>query len=636
VKERAIPFRQEIGFDVWQKLKWRSGMSRYLKCLSEMATCGVFYSAFHYVEKQQVISLNFLTIETWKDDLKADWSRGAIQITSVALQAGVAFIGCRTASPMISNMLFNRHRNYDSQMILAALSTATSTLTKQRPLHIAVYGGMFLTIYQSIILALIWKKTPSDHWREVIDSRWFPHLPTEVILDTFLFSSYLFCRLHLLAGPLVASLGTAVSYAASHTVRHYDVYDKYQGPATLVSDFFTALCAQGAYQMSGSLILPCFFYALSKSLEVVTSVFLGDVETGSEWRSFLNSTLKAPLGSVTTNIAQVFCLGQIGKNSLAPQSPEETLAIRQFLEKYIHIYLSQEPPAASSSSWSQQSDQVEINWEELADILYNFRAIASLTLYQELTTKAISFREFYQLQDISIKVSPPGVCLSPLITIDHLYLKTLKYFNTKPKKVNITREDLMTILAGELQLFAINSERLKRFEENFIEMTSLWDLSSKNHPHPLSEDQVAEMVDQYYQSIAEFVLTSTLCIPLKDRIGSLPKYPEAISEGLTVSSLPSLAARYSRSNDHTNALAMGSFQHYCIASRRGALVALDHHGLTIRKWNILLAKAMKQFPKVEEKNKKWLDYLNGEEFEEKIRNYDPSIKGERETTSTGL
>jgi hypothetical protein len=333
------------------------------------------------------------------------------------------------------------------------------------------------------------------------------------------------------------------------------------------------------------------------------------------------------MGSITTSQKQVFCLNQMSQNKLPEFSSDDALTANLFLKKYIHIYLSEEPtplsssPASSSSSsWSHQSNNIEINWEELADILYNFRAIACLTLYQEVSASPSNPTK---LEDFVIFTTSVGKVLGPLVTTDHLYFKTLKYFNGKTKNENqiITREDLMAILAGELRLFSIRSERLKRFEENFVELNSVWDTSTKNHR--LSEAQVVEMVDQYYRSIIDHVVKSAPFIPPKDRLRSLPKFPEGISEGITLSSLPPLVARNTRSmNDSTNSLAVSSLRDYCLASRRGAIIALDRYGLTIRKWNQLLTKYSKLFPKVEEQNKKWINYLNSEEFEQKIQKYD--------------
>lgn len=572
-------------------------MSKYLKCLSEMTTCAFFYSMFHHLEKKQVLIDDSLTLDLWKKELSSSWSDDAMKLTSISLQAGLTFLTCRTLSPVISNRLFGGIKSFDSQILMVTTSNATATLPKQGAVMTGIVGIGIIALQPILYSSINWKKTPEEHRRESIDSRWFKYLSIDVLLDTFLFSSYLFRRLYLLAGPVVAHAGTALSYAASHSVRHYDTNGNYSGLSTFMTDLSNSFCAQYGYQMSGSIILSFLCNSFAKYQEVGSAFTWSFLEVHSLWRNAIMSSVSSySFGSVTSNNKQILCIHKNNQRRGREMTAEDIAEAKNFIDKYIHVYFH---------------DGTNIYWEDLADILYHFRSITSMIVYNDVDHN--SSNGYYQNPnhpDLLVVTFPQdSTAIAPLIATDSLYSKCLTHYRNGDV---ISKEDLSSILVDDLCLFSIDLEKLKSFEAKFIESTSLWDVDQNN----LSETRILEIVDRYFKSIMISILKVTPSIPAEERSNSLPSFPRGIIEGITVSPSASTSSRNKGSH-----FSESTFQDYCLATRRGAMVALNQNGLTIRKWNQLLELYSNKYTRVQERKEKWLNYLNGEDFEQLVTKF---------------
>lgn len=576
-------------------------MSKYLKSLSEIVTCATFYSAFHYFEKKQLLSTpEILTIDLWKDEMNSNWFQDTLHVSTIALQAGITYMACRTISPVISNKIVGGLKSFDPEIIMASASTATTTFPKQSSFLTAAVGTVIILLQPILSASLNLNKTPEELRREAMDPRWFKYLSADILLDTFLFSSYLFRRLYLLAGPGVAHAGTAFSYAISHKIRHYDSNGQYNGPATFISDLTNALCAQYSYHMTGSIILPFLCHCMMKYQEVGSALAWSFLETHSFWRNIIiNSLTMYSFGSTTNNNQQILCIHKVNQRRGLVLSSEDKNAAKSFIEKYIHVYCP-------------ENERTDLNWEDLADILYNFRSVTSQIVYQSVDLN--NSNGYYQdpkHPDLLVVTFPQDkTAIASLIATDSLYSKALTHYR---KGDVISKEQLFSILFDDLLLFSIDIEKLKSFEQKFIETTSIWDPDNNN----VSENQVIDMVDRYYKSILLSILKTTPSIPSGERSGSLPVFPDGILEGITVSS-PSFSSRKSN-----HSFSLSSFQDYSLASRRGAMSSLNQYGLTIRKWNQLLPLYSEKYSRVSERKEKWINYLNGAEFEKIVENLKP-------------
>jgi hypothetical protein len=577
-------------------------MSKYLKSLSEIATCAAFYSTFHYFEKKQLFMKDdLLTIDLWKEEMNSTWFNDSLQVSTIALQAGLTYMACRTVSPVISNKIVGGLRSFDPEIIMASASTATTTFPKQSVFLTAAIGTGMIALQPILSSSLNLNKTPEELRQEAIDPRWFKYLSVDILLDTFLFSSYLFRRLYLLAGPVVAHGGTAISYAISHKIRHYDSNDQYHGPTSFIADLSNALCAQYAYHMTGSIILPFLCHCMAKYQEVGLALAWSFLETHSFWRNIIiNSLSNYSFGSAVSNNHQILCIHKVNQRRGQPMSSEDVKAAKSFIEKYIHVYCS-------------ENENTELHWEDLADILFNFRSVTTNVVYQTVDlNNSNGYYQNPQHPDLLVVTFPQDkTAIASLIATDSLYSKALTHYR---KGDVITKEDLASILFDDLQLFSIDSEKLKSFEQKFIETTSLWDPDNNN----VSENQIVELVDRYYKSILLSIIQTTPSIPSQERAGSLPIFPEGILEGITVSASPSDCSRKS-----SFPFSFSSFQDYSLASRRGAMSSLNQYGLTIRKWNQLLNLYSEKYSGVNERKEKWNRYLNGREFEQIIANLKP-------------
>jgi hypothetical protein len=579
-------------------------MSKYLKSLSEIATCAAFYSTFHYFEKKQLFMTDdLLTIDLWKEEMNSSWLGDSLQVSTIALQAGLTYMACRTVSPVISNKIVGGLRSFDPEIIMASASTATTTFPKQSVFLTAAVGTGIIALQPILSSSLNLNKTPEELRREAIDPRWFKYLSVDILLDTFLFSSYLFRRLYLLAGPVVAHAGTAISYAISHKIRHYDRNDQYHGPTTFISDLTNALCAQYAYHMTGSIILPFLCHCMTKYQEVGLALAWSFLETHSFWRNIImNSLTMYSFGSTTSNNHQILVIHKVNQRRGQQMTTEDKNAAKSFVEKYVHVYCP-------------ENQSKELHWEDLADILYNFRSVTANIVYQSVDlNNSNGYYQNPQHPDLLVVTFPQDkTAIASLIATDSLYSKALAHYR---KGDVITKEELVSILFDDLLLFSIDLEKLKSFEQKFLEMTSLWDPENSN----VSENQIIDMIDRYYKSILLSILNTTPSIPSHERSGSLPVFPEGIIEGITVSSSPSSSSSSRKSN---NFFSFSSFQDYSLASRRGAMSSLNQSGLTIRKWNELLTLYSEKYPRVNERKEKWIQYLNGEEFQQIIEKMKP-------------
>jgi hypothetical protein len=418
------------------------------------------------------------------------------------------------------------------------------------------------------------------------------------LLDASLFHSYLFRRLLFLAGPVVAHCGTAVAFAMSHSTRPSEG----ESAGSFLSRLFNSLGCQFCYHVTGRLSLAVLCNSFSAIHDFGTALEYCFVESSSWWRQFIIYWVnwKYTIGSTRLpNQHSILCFNKLD-TTLPSLSPEELQIAQDFINRYIHYYTTQ------INNQHTPSENQSLNWEDITDIIYNLRSILSLILFRyresnpEPSTKSTDLKQFIKIRFMNFR---PNINSIPLISTDAIGSWAYATYHNE----TISPEVLRGLLLDELKRVRITSEQLKSFEESFCEINSLLDLQYSRK----KEEIILEMIDSYYKSVIDSVLKTSLGISSTERIVSLPLFPDAIMEGLSRTPPPPSTIR-SGSPSRRN------YEDLCFASRRGAMLALNQHGLTIRKWNQLLDYYSVKYPKVDERREKWIQYLNSQNFEQLV------------------
>lgn len=423
------------------------------------------------------------------------------------------------------------------------------------------------------------------------------------IVEGVLVHKYLFLRLLPMAGPVVATAGTAVAYAFVHrgAGQPWNAH-------SLALDMADSVVLQSIFMMTGgSAVLPIMGHLLANVFGAGVSAsersLFDRVEESFLWRLGLSLCDKKGLYWYSCVVPRVPD-DAIALNLMPPVPRNSHIgnpadAVRSVAARLFHSY--------------KQPGATKLSVEDVADLIYGFRT----------GSHAIQLSKFKRLQRQGFCVVGIGLPRSKhlyraaypsLLCSDQAYLEAARRY---PDGMDVS--GLTSFLHSEM---LVGSDYLTTKKwSTFVTMQDLGFLCSpkgnlcrwSNPRVEDDEDEAIHLVDEYYKSIrADLLDLSSVHIrrmnsPLVPGACQMPNI-ESILEGLSRD--PSGATCLSTQTDE--AYYSDTLNIY---ARRSALSHLQKHGYTIRRWRIVMETLEQRYPDtIPQLRSQWHQYFRSPEF----------------------